>query len=344
MDIKIQKKQTQESFMGDDKQIIISVVIVNWNSKDFLAKCLRTVFNSVTKLPFEVIVVDNASYDGSEEMVKLSFPQVRFFQLDKNIGFAGANNFGSKKAKGKILHFLNPDTEIEPDVINTLAELILLNNDTAIAGCKICNRDGSVQLSTILQFPTLFREIIDNEFLMKRFYWLNLWGNSALFERKKVIVKEVEVISGACLAINRDDFFKVGGFNESYFMYSEEVELCYRVKKRGKKVKFTNKCKIMHYGGGSSRLHPVKEFSIKMIFESRMKFIQLNYGFLHAVAYKISVLLTAIVKLSLIITFSPVFLLVSKQQLAYSLKKWIYLFIWVFSGCRVAEEIPPPLP
>ena len=219
--------------MHQNRLPLVSVIIVNWNSKAFLRKCLDKLFSNEEKVLFEVIVIDNASNDGTSEMVEKEFPDVRFFQLSENLGFAGANNLASKKAQGQVLLFLNPDTEPSPGTLGILAEIVIKEKEAGAAGCLLLNSDGSVQLSSLMPFPTITNEILDNEFLIKLFKNSDFWGVSS-FSKQKIEMTPVKVISGACLAVKKDDFDTIGGFSEDYFMYSEDVDLCFRLHKLGK--------------------------------------------------------------------------------------------------------------
>ena len=132
----------------------VSVIIVNWNSREFLRQCLRTVFQHAGDLQFEVIVIDNASYDGSEPMVWSEFPQVVFIQGDENVGFARANNAAATQASGRNLLFLNPDTEVSDGAIETMARFMDATPEAGAVGCRLLNTDGSLQTSCVQAFPT----------------------------------------------------------------------------------------------------------------------------------------------------------------------------------------------
>src|SRR5450432_96179 len=159
----------------------LSIIIVNWNSVDFLRGCLVSICQPPQSISLEVIVVDNASYDGCDSMLAREFPRVRFIQSHENIGFARACNLGHQHSAGRILLFLNPDTKI---VGNALADLVSgLDSlpDAGAIGCKLLNADGTLQKSCIQSFPTILNQCLDSEALRSRFPRSRLWGMAPLF-------------------------------------------------------------------------------------------------------------------------------------------------------------------
>src|SRR5260370_22558742 len=131
-----------------------SIVIVNWNSTAFLRECLRSIYATATNLEFEVIVIDNASFDGSEMMVRREFPTVEFVQSRKNLGFAGGNNIAFAHSSGRNVLFLNPDTELTGHALTAMCSVLDTLSDAGVVGCKLLNSDLSVQTSCIQAFPT----------------------------------------------------------------------------------------------------------------------------------------------------------------------------------------------
>ena len=139
----------------------LSIVIVNWNSVDFLCKCLTSVYANSKGTSFEVIVIDNASFDGCEEMIQNEFSLVRFIQSQKNLGFARANNLASEQATGKVLLFLNPDTEVIGPALQCMVDLLESAPDAGLVGPKLLNTDLSVQMSCIQSFPSILNLALD---------------------------------------------------------------------------------------------------------------------------------------------------------------------------------------
>ena len=151
-----------------------------------------------------------------------------------------------------------------------------------------------------MPFPTITNEILDNEFLIKLFKNSDFWGVKALFSKQKIEMTPVKVISGACLAVKNEDFDTIGGFSEDYFMYSEDVDLCFRLHKLGKTNLYTNRCTVVHHGGGSAKQHPVSAFSTKMMLESKKKYFRKNHGPFYAFLFCIAIMLVSLARLILI--------------------------------------------
>jgi len=233
--------------------MLLSIIIVSFNTKKLLEKCLESIF-SQTKADFEVIVVDNASKDASLEMVNKKFTQVKTVQNAENVGFGAANNQGAKVASGKWLLFLNSDTELTDNTIDTVFASINKdeNSKSKVYGCTLLNGDGSIQPSAGF-FPTLGRVFAQLLFLDDLPFiktTVNPYQQNWLgFYQKD---REVDWITGAYLLLPKAKFAKVGGFDESIFMYGEEIDLCYRLKQNGISVTFLHKPRLFHYKGASS--------------------------------------------------------------------------------------------
>ena len=229
----------------------ISIIIVNWNSRDYLRKCLDSVPAGIKGLEFEIVVIDSASFDGCAQMLRKHYPEVRFIQSDRNLGFARANNAAFLASTGNCVLFLNPDTELRGLAINLMREQLLALPDAGVVGCKLLNSDGTVQTSCIKSFPTLLNQFLDAELLRKLFPRSRLWGMSALLDNSDASA-EVEVVSGACMMLRRLDFERIGMFTTDYFMYSEDVDLCLKSRKAGLKNYCVLSAVVVHHGGGSS--------------------------------------------------------------------------------------------
>lgn len=221
------------------KKINFSIIIVNYNTRDLLNACLNSVYKSSGDITYEVIVADNNSSDGTIEMLSNEFKEIQLIINRKNLGFAKACNQGIRASKGQYIILLNSDTEIFPDTLfNLKSYLFNEKNDpkTGIIGCKIMNPDGSLQYSTG-NFPTLCSTIFDMfKPYHKRKYCLTDYNT----------LHEVDWVTGAFMVIDRNVINDVGFFDESYFMYYEEVDLCLQAKKRGWKVFYYPFTSIVH--------------------------------------------------------------------------------------------------
>ena len=306
----------------------VSIIIVNWNSVAFLRKCLASIYRNSAGLDVEVIIVDNASYDGSHEVVANEFPQATFIQSQDNLGFAKANNLGAARARGTRLLFLNPDTEILGDAISQMAAVFVDRPDAGAVGCKLINTDGSLQTSCIQPFPTILNQAFIAEVLLRVASKVGVWGAKPLFLDAQGI-SPVQVISGACLMVKKDAFNTVGGFSADYFMYTEDIDLCYKIWKAGFINYYTSIATVLHHGGGSSKSRRESSFADIQMGESVYKFLRKTRGGLYANGYRATMFIVAVVRIGLIsILFMPSLLMGRFTVLRYSFIKWIGILRW----------------
>ena len=232
----------------------LSIIIVNWNVKALLQRCLESILNYVKDVDYEVIVVDNCSQDGSQEYLKeLSKKRnhIRAILNEKNFGFGKANNQAFKKTKGEFVLFLNPDTEfIKENGMKKIIELMKQNKKWGIVGCQLIGPDKEIQPS-VRNFPTIFSQLI---IILKLQY---------LFPKSKVLkkyfqtdfnyqkTKEVDQVAGSFILTRRKILDQVGSFDERFHLWFEDADLCYRVKKAGWQIIYCPKVKILHHGGKS---------------------------------------------------------------------------------------------
>jgi hypothetical protein len=277
----------------------LSIIIVNWNSANYLRECLKSVYEKTAGTRFEVIVIDNASYDGCGEMLAREFPRVRFIQSHENLGFARANNLGFKRSTGRNVLFLNPDTKLVSPAINILLEHLNHLPDAGIVGCKLLNADLSVQTSSILRFPTILNTLLEMEALRLR--WPRLWGIEPLFSTDRTPAR-VEALCGACMLARRDVLGKVGLFSEEYFMYSEEIDLCFKIERAGFRNYFCGDATMIHFCGKSS---PASWQTVTKI-KAELQFISKWRGRSYALAFRASLTLKALVRLTALYGLWPI--------------------------------------
>ncbi len=228
----------------------LSVIIVSWNTRELLKKCLKSIFEFTKDIQFEVFVVDNASRDGSAQMVKDEFPEVKLIASDKNLGFAKANNLALKQAAGKHILFMNPDMEIKENVFKKMINFMDLRQEAAVSTCKLIYPDGSIQ-PNIKRHPTFWSQAL---ILLKLHHLF-----SFLPPIKKYLAKdfdyskesEVEQIMGAFVFARRDFMKKTGGWDEDYFIWWEDVELCKRAAELGEKIIYFPEARVIHHEGKS---------------------------------------------------------------------------------------------
>ncbi|HEX8834424.1 MAG TPA: glycosyltransferase family 2 protein [Abditibacteriaceae bacterium] len=232
--------------------IALSVVILNWNACDFLVEALRSIVSQNWRHDIEVIVVDNNStLDTSVETVRHDFPQARLIAHDKNIGFSAGNNLGYKAARGRHILFLNPDTVVHDGAFDTLIDWMDAHPEAGACGPKLLNSDGSLQASC-RAFPSVGAGFFRNTFL-GRMFPNNPWTRSYLmlgFNHDREA--EVDWLSGSALFVRREALEQIGAWDEEYFMYCEDVDLCYRLKAAGWKRVYVPQAVITHRIGGSS--------------------------------------------------------------------------------------------
>ncbi len=248
-------------------EIEVSIVIVNYNVKHFLEQCLMAVEKARHNLNIEIIVVDNASVDGSQAMIKKKFPNILLIENHKNLGFAKANNQALKIARGKYILILNPDTLIQEDTLINLKNYLDEHPEAGAVGCKLINPDGSFQIASRRSIPTpwvAFTKIVG---LSRIFPKSKIFGRYNLTYISPDKESEVDVLSGSLMLVRNEVLKKIGYFDEDYFMYGEDIDLCYKIKKAGSKIYYTPKTKAIHYKGESTRKG---EFSYITNFYSAM--------------------------------------------------------------------------
>jgi GT2 family glycosyltransferase len=312
--------------------IDVSIIIVNWNSREFLAQCLGTIFAMPRDLEFEIIVIDNASYDGSEQMVRDRFPTVIFIQGRENLGFARANNAAAVHATGRNLLFLNPDTEVVGTAIERMVRFLDARPNAGAVGCKLLNTDGSLQTSCVQAFPTVLNQVLDSALLQRTFPRSSLWGTQAFFD-EHAAPAEVEALSGACLLVRRETSLAVGHFTEDYFMYAEDIDLCFKLQKAGHRNYYLGDVCVIHHGGQSSGASSESQFGNVLMRESIAKFLRRHRGADYALAYRIALAFTALARLATLGLARVLGLGLYKPKLVNSgLRKWSSVLRWTIGA------------
>lgn len=271
----------------------LSIIIVNWNSRDLLRQCLLSLRVTGAQLAPQIIVVDGGSFDGCGEMLAAEFPNVVFVQSQDNIGFGRANNLGFERATGKALLLLNPDTEVLPGAIQELLAELQRLPYAGIIGPRLLNSDHSLQTS-VQALPKPVRQAFDSEILRRLLWPWRLWAPPTDFVPHKTI--EIEAYSGACMMMWAESFRMVGGFSRQYFMYAEDADLCLKVRRAGLRIYHTPTAQVIHHGGASSSSQG-STFSAVMMREALHAYMLLNHGPLHAAAYRLAVGAATIVRM-----------------------------------------------
>lgn len=256
--------------MGGD----LSVVIVSYNVAGLLGRCLESVYRSLqrTSLEFEMVVVDNCSTDGSGEMVRTRFPQVRLIQNQANKGFAAATNQGLTQSQGRFVFLLNPDTEILGDAPARLVAFLESRSDAGMATGQLLNQDGTLQHGAF-RFPTLWMSFFDFFPVHHRLGSSRLNGRYSL---DGTLPFEIDHPLGASMLVKREVVDRVGPLDEAFFIYCEEIDWCMRTKSAGWRIFCVPQARIIHHGGQSTRQSAPAMFV--ELHKSRMLLFRKHYS------------------------------------------------------------------
>jgi GT2 family glycosyltransferase len=226
--------------------IDLSICIVNWNVRDLLKACLTSIYKNTKDISFEVIIVDNNSSDDSVRMIKSDFPQAVVIENNYNAGFTRANNQAIKVSQGRYIMLLNPDTEVIDNALNKMFRFLESRRDCGAVGCKLLNTDGSLQRSC-RTFPSLEVMLYSTLFLDSLFPKNRLFGKYFMTWWDFNETREVDQPMGSALMIKKEVLDAVGLFDQNIFIWFDEVDLLYRIKKAGWKIFFTPEAQIKHH-------------------------------------------------------------------------------------------------
>jgi len=266
----------------------VSVIIVNWNTRDILRDCLWSVYKQTKEIDFKVIVVDNASSDGSAEMVKREFPQVRLIENTENRGFAAANNQGMTIAKGRYVLLLNPDTIVLDRAIEKTIAFADGQPEVAVVGCRVLNPDRTLQ-PTCFMYPSVLNMLLLTTYLSKLFPKSRFFGREQMTWWNRTNVREVDVVTGCFMLVRQEAIKQVGILDERFFMYGEETDWCYRFKEAGWRILFTQGAEIIHIGKASS--NQMKPQMVWQLKASILLFFKKHRG---RFSYKLACLLVSL--------------------------------------------------
>jgi hypothetical protein len=262
----------------------LSIIIVNWNTRDLLADCLQSVYDTVHDLTFELFVVDNASNDESAAMVRERFPQVRLIENSENVGFARANNQAIVQSRGESILLLNPDAVLHADSVDHLYVVLHNYPKLGIVGAQLLNSDGTDQESWGW-YPSVTREI--------PFIRRIVNAKCAADEPGPVnAYHQVDWVSGACFLIRRDVVESIGLLDENYWLYTEETDWCYRATKRGWKVGLVPEACVTHLRRAASRQKATE--TMLWYYRSRVLFVAKHQGSIAALLYRFVLALKAL--------------------------------------------------
>ena len=315
----------------------VSICIVSWNTKDLLRKCIQSIIDKTFKLEYEIVVVDNDSKDGSFDMVKELYPYYRIIQSGRNVGFAKANNIAAAHASGKYILYLNPDTEMLSNAIYGMHKYMEKNDDYGAVGCKILNTDGTIQYTCARSFPNPYKQFCELSGINRIFPNIPAFSSIEMHYWDHKESRDIDCISGACMMVRKEVVDALNGFDENIFMYAEDVDLCYRIKKKGWKIYYLADEIIMHHEGASTKKATNKYFSTLQLRDSSVYFLAKHYGAAKARHYKAAVFVGSAIRLLTI----PVYLLIKNKtgrkaefRLSEYIVKYTALMKWSISLFR----------
>jgi hypothetical protein len=238
--------------------IELSILIVSYNTRDLLRRCLSSIFEAAPAVRYEVIAVDNASADGSADMIEREFPAVRLVRSRTNLGFAAGNNLARRDARGERLLLLNPDTRVHPGAIDRLFEFSVARPEAGITGGRTLNDDGSLNPWSCRGRPTPWGMFCQAVGLTTAFRRSPVFDPASLGRWQRDSVREVDVVVGCFLMIGRELWDALGGFDASFFMYGEETDLCLRARAQGYRPAITPDAVVVHHGAASEPVEAAK--------------------------------------------------------------------------------------
>lgn len=309
----------------------LSIIIVNWNSLEFAKNCIASIEATAQNVNYEIIVVDNNSPEGGCHELATQFPRVKLIALEQNVGFGAANNIGAGQASGRDLLFLNPDTLVMGDALSRMMAVLDAEEEGGAVGCRLLNGDRTLQMTSVQSFPTILNQLLAFNWLKRRWPGLPLFGIRALYLNEGRGLHQVDVVSGACIMLKKKVFEQVGGFHRQYFMYAEEVDLCYSVRNAGRKVQYVGDAQVVHFGGQSTK-KAEDGFSDIAMRDSVFKFLRRSRGKPYALLYRSALFLSAMVRMVVLVVVFPFSAIpnrfVRRDAVKRAFKKWRNIARW----------------
>jgi GT2 family glycosyltransferase len=314
----------------------LSIIIVNWNSAAYTVDSIASVLETTHGIDYEILVIDNASTDDSRTRLARPFARTRLLFSPDNVGFARANNLAFRASTGRHLLFLNPDTRVMEGAIARMLRVLQSSADIGAVGARLLNGDLTLQTSCVQRFPTILNQVLDIDWLRRRFPTLGLWGMAPLYVTDSPAPVDVQVVSGACLMMKRAVFERIGWFSTDYFLYTEDVDLCFKVREAGLRVCHVGDAQVVHYGGGSS----AKEsdgFADVVMRESIRRFLGKTRSARYARRYRRA--MTAAAMLRILVLRAAGVLPRERARAGRALRKWHRILAWSRGRERWAEEL-----
>jgi len=324
---------------ADSPRLMVSIIIVSWNARDYLMQCLASLFAGACRHPMEVIVVDNASTDGSAESVARDYPGVQLIRNATNLGFARANNIGISAATGKYVCLINSDVKVLPDCINRLVEYQEEHPDVGMVGPRVIGGNGKLQRSC-RGFPTVWNMFCRALALDTIFPKIRLFTGYSLRYWPQETCRAVDILSGCFWLVRRQALADVGLLDESFFMYGEDMDWCQRFWKHGWKLAFVPSAEAIHYGGASSANAPVR-FYIER-HRADLQYWQKHHSSLAVASYFLITCLHLLLRLGgyfAALLFRPS----ARKTYQYKVRRSLAALSWMLSaGIRQRKGSPAP--
>jgi GT2 family glycosyltransferase len=316
----------------------VSVCIVNWNTREMLRRCLLSIRACSHGVRLQVIVVDNDSADGSADMVRQGFPEVTLIATGDNLGFARGSNRAAQAAVGAYVLYLNPDTELVSNAIRGMWAYMQQHPSCGATGCRLLNSDGSIQHTCASGFPTPRNELSSLLFLDRLFPRSRLFSSRELNYWDHANSCDVDCLSGACLMLPAALDKQLKGFDESLFMYGEDLDLCCRIRAQGLVLHYSASEVIYHHEGAASKKRG-RSFAPLLQRAANHYFLHKNFGAGMAFAYRVAVSIGTAARLFAAGLLAPWWLLKGGQRresFVNFMGKHADLFLWSVN----AKQIP----
>ena len=278
-------QESISNLSSPQEDVDLSIIIVNYNVREFLEQALRSIYQAISDLTVEVFVVDNNSIDGSVEMVHQRFPGVHLIANEHNVGFSKANNQAIERAKGRNLFILNPDTIIQEDTLTTLVKFMDDHPKAGAVGCKILNPDGTFAPESRRSFPTPMVAFYRMTGLSHLFPKSPRFGRYNLSYLSPEEESEVDALSGSCMVVRKKAISEAGMFDEDFFMYGEDLDWCYRIQQAGWTINYTPATQIIHYKGESTKKGELRY--VLLFYGAMLRFAEKHFKKKHSIFFRV---------------------------------------------------------